>query len=288
MTTIPAPLLPTFTTSTPRQRGSARNITLYAGLILFALIVLTAIFAPLLTSADPLQQNLLQTRLAPGAPGHLLGTDDLGRDVLSRILYGARVDLRVGVLAVLIPLVVGSALGLLCGWWGRWFDTIVMRLVDIVVAFPFYVLVIALVFALGQGTKSIYIAISAVGWVAYCRIVRGQVLVAKEQEYALAARASGLPTWRILLRHLLPNVILQAIVYAMSDIVLSILAIVTLSYLGLGVAPPSPEWGSMIAEGQNSLLTQWYLATIPGLCVVVVGLSLALIADGLVNQFNKR
>jgi peptide/nickel transport system permease protein len=287
MTTLPAPV-PTFTTSTTRERTSARNITLYAGLILFALIVLAAVFAPLLTSADPLQQNLLQSRLAPGSPGHLLGTDDLGRDVLSRILYGARVDLRVGVLAVLTPLVIGSVLGLLCGWWGRWFDTIVMRLVDIVVAFPFYVLVIALVFVLGQGTKSIYIAISAVGWVAYCRIVRGQVLVAKEQEYALAARASGLPTWRILLRHLLPNVILQAIVYAMSDIVLSILAIVTLSYLGLGVAPPSPEWGSMIAEGQNSLLTQWYLATIPGLCVVVVGLALALVADGLVNQFNKR
>jgi peptide/nickel transport system permease protein len=287
MTTLPAPV-PTFTTSTTRRRSSERNLTLYAGLTLFALIVLAAILAPLLTSADPLQQNLLEARLAPGSSGHLLGTDDLGRDVLSRILYGARVDLRVGVLAVLTPLVIGSVLGLLCGWWGRWFDTIVMRLVDIVVAFPFYVLVIALVFVLGQGTKSIYIAISAVGWVAYCRIVRGQVLVAKEQEYALAARASGLPTWRILLRHLLPNVILQAIVYAMSDIVLSILAIVTLSYLGLGVAPPSPEWGSMIAEGQNSLLTQWYLATIPGLCVVVVGLALALVADGLVNQFNKR
>jgi peptide/nickel transport system permease protein len=287
MTTLPAPV-PTFTTSTTKWRSSERNLTLYAGLTLFALIVLAAVFAPLLTSADPLQQNLLEARLAPGSSGHLLGTDDLGRDVLSRILYGARVDVRVGVLAVLTPLVIGSVLGLLCGWWGRWFDTIVMRLVDIVVAFPFYVLVIALVFALGQGTKSIYIAISAVGWVAYCRIVRGQVLVAKEQEYALAARASGLPTWRILLRHVLPNVILQAIVYAMSDIVLSILAIVTLSYLGLGVAPPSPEWGSMIAEGQNSLLTQWYLATIPGLCVVVVGLALALVADGLVNQFNKR
>jgi peptide/nickel transport system permease protein len=287
MTTLPAPV-PTFTTSTTRRRSSERNLTLYAGLTLFALIVLAAVFAPQLTSADPLQQNLLEARLAPGSSGHLLGTDDLGRDVLSRILYGARVDVRVGVLAVLTPLVIGSVLGLLCGWWGRWFDTIVMRLVDIVVAFPFLVLVIALVFVLGQGTKSIYIAISAVGWVAYCRIVRGQVLVAKEQEYALAARASGLPTWRILLRHVLPNVILQAIVYAMSDIVLSILAIVTLSYLGLGVAPPSPEWGSMIAEGQNSLLTQWYLATIPGLCVVVVGLALALVADGLVNQFNKR
>src|SRR3569623_2073570 len=182
MTTLPDALA--LGASTTRQRSGPRNITLYAGLTLFALIVLAAVFAPLLTSADPLQQNLLQARLAPGAPGHLLGTADLGRDVLSRILYGARVDLRVGVLAVMTPLVMGSILGLLCGWWGRWFDTIVMRLVDIVVAFPFYVLVIALVFALGQGTKSIYIAISAVGWVAICRIVRGQVLVAREQEYA--------------------------------------------------------------------------------------------------------
>ena len=285
MTAIP---FRSITATQPRQRASKRNFTLYAGLTLFALIVLAAIFAPVLTSADPLQQNLLQARLAPGSPGHLLGTDELGRDVLARILYGARIDLRVGVLAVFIPFVIGSILGLLSGWWGRWFDWTVMRLVDIVVAFPFFVLVIALVFALGQGAKSIYIAISMVGWVAYCRIVRGQVLVAKEQEYALAARASGLPTWRILMRHLLPNVILQGVVYAMSDIVLSILAIVTLSYLGLGIAPPTPEWGSMIAEGQNALLTQWYLATIPGLCVVVVGLSLALIADGLVNQFNKR
>ena len=131
-------------------------------------------------------------------------------------------------------------------------------------------------------------AISLVGWVAYCRIVRGQVLVAKEQEYALAAQASGLPTWRILFRHLLPNVVLQAIIYSMSDIVLTILAIVTLAYLGLGVPPPTPDWGSMIADGQDYLTTQWYLTTIPGLCVVYVGLSLALVADGLVQQFNRR
>ena len=274
--------------SEPRLPRSGLNLTLVLGLTLFLLIVLAAVFAPALTSADPLKQDLLNARVPPGSPGHLLGTDELGRDVFARILYGARIDLKVGVLAVLTPLILGSALGLLAGWWGRSFDTVVMRVIDVVVAFPFYVLVIALVFAMGQGAKSIYIAISLVGWVAYCRIVRGQVLVAKEQEYALAARASGLPTWRILLRHLLPNVVLQAVVYAMSDIVLTILAIVTLSYLGLGIAPPTPEWGSMIAEAQNSLLTQWYLATIPGLCVVVVGLSLALVADGLVNHFNKR
>lgn len=287
-TMLPLPGTPAEEVDRPRRQRKHRNLALVTGLTIFGLMVLAAIFAPLLTSVDPLKQDLLAARLPPGSSGHLLGTDQLGRDVLSRLLYGARVDLRVGVLAVIIPLVVGSLLGLLTGWFGGWLDMIVMRIVDVVVAFPFYILVIALVFALGQGATSIYVAISAVGWVAYCRIVRGQVLVAKEQEYALAARASGLPTWRILVRHLLPNVMLQAVVYSMSDIVLSILAIVTLSYLGLGISPPTPEWGSMIAEGQNSLLDQWYLSTIPGLCVVLVGLALALVADGLVTRFNRR
>jgi peptide/nickel transport system permease protein len=286
--TLPLPGTPAEEADRPGRLRKHHNIALVTGLTLFALMVLAAVFAPLLTSVDPLKQDLLHARLAPGSPGHLLGTDQLGRDVLSRLLYGARVDLRVGVLAVITPFVVGSLLGLLTGWFGGWIDMVIMRLVDVVVAFPFYILVIALVFALGQGATSIYIAISAVGWVAYCRIVRGQVLVAKEQEYALAARASGLPTWRILVRHLMPNVVLQAVVYSMSDIVLSILAIVTLSYLGLGISPPTPEWGSMIADGQNELLSQWYLSTIPGLCVVLVGLALALVADGLVTRFNRR
>ena len=277
-------------TAVPRVRRARRprNLTLVAGLTLFGLIVATAVFAPLLTSADPTQQDLVNGLLPPGSPGHLLGTDQLGRDVFARLLYGARVDLRVGVLAVATPFVVGTALGLLTGWFGGWFDTVVMRIVDMVVAFPFFVLIIALVFALGPGTTSIYVAISLVGWVAYARIVRGEVLVAKEQEYALAARASGLSTARIVFRHLLPNVVLQAIVYAMSDIVLSILAIVTLGYLGLGVPPPTPDWGSMIQEGQQFILTQWYLPTLPGLAVVVTGLALALVADGLVERFGRR
>lgn len=271
-----------------RKRARRTNVPLIAGLIMFGLIVAAAVFAPLLAPADPLTQDILHARLPPFSPGHLFGTDTLGRDVLSRLLYGARIDLRIGVLAVMTPLVLGTALGLIAGWRGGWVDTLIMRMVDVVVAFPFYVLVIALVFVLGAGTGSIYIAITLVGWVAYCRIVRGQVLVAKEQEYALAARASGLPTRRILFRHLLPNVVLQAIIFSMSDIVLTILAIVTLSYLGLGVPPPTPDWGTMIAEGQNYLTTQWYLTTIPGLCVVYVGISLALVADGLVQRFNRR
>ncbi len=278
----------TLTAAAPRKRKRKRNIPLIAGLTLFGLIVLAAVCAPLLTHWDPIQQDLLHARLAPGAPDHLLGTDELGRDIFSRLLYGARIDLRVGVLAVVSPFIIGTTLGLIAGWFGGWLDTVIMRVVDVVVAFPFLVLVLALVFALGAGTGSIYVAITVVGWVAYCRIVRGEVLVAKEQEYALAARSSGLPTWRILFRHLLPNVVLQAIVYSMSDIVLTILAIVTLGYLGLGVPPPTPDWGSMIEDGQQFLLTQWYLATLPGLAVVLTGLALALVADGLVEHFGRR
>jgi peptide/nickel transport system permease protein len=288
MTVISVPGSATDTVAPTTRRRRKRNVLLIVGLTLFGLLVLVAILAPVLATHDPIQQDLAHARLAPGAPGHLLGTDELGRDVFSRLLYGARVDLRVGVLAVVSPFIIGTVLGLISGWFGGWLDTLIMRIVDVVIAFPFFVLVIALVFALGAGTGSIYVAITMVGWVAYCRIVRGEVLVAKEQEYALAARASGLPTWRILFRHLLPNVVLQAVIFSMSDIVLTILAIVTLGYLGLGVPPPTPDWGSMIQDGQQFLLTQWYLATIPGVAVVITGLALALIADGLVERFDSR
>ncbi len=278
------PADPAIVAVAPRRKRL--NPTLIAGLTLLGLLVLAAVCAPLLTSYDPTAQDLSGSLASPGGK-HLLGTDQLGRDVLSRLLYGARTDLRVGLLAVLFPFVIGSTLGLIVGFRGGWLDTIVMRLVDMVVAFPFYVLIIALVFVLGPGTRNIYIAITAVGWVAYCRIVRGEVLVAKSQEYMLAARAAGVPTWRLLLRHLLPNVIMQAIVFSMSDIVLSILAIVTLGYLGLGVPPPSPDWGAMIADGQQFLLDKWWLTTIPGLAVVVTGLGLSLLGDGIVERVKQ-
>ena len=278
------PADPAIVAVAPRRKRL--NPTLIAGLTLLGLLVLAAVCAPLLTSYDPTAQDLGGSLASPGGK-HLLGTDQLGRDVLSRLLYGARTDLRVGLLAVLFPFVIGSTLGLVIGFRGGWLDTVVMRLVDMVIAFPFYVLIIALVFVLGPGTRNIYIAITAVGWVAYCRIVRGEVLVAKQQEYTLAARAAGVPTWRLLLRHLLPNVIMQAIVFSMSDIVLSILAIVTLGYLGLGVPPPSPDWGAMIADGQQFLLDKWWLTTIPGLAVVVTGLGLSLLGDGIVERVKQ-
>ncbi len=246
-----------------------------------------ALAAPLLTSYSPTQQNLNHVLQGP-RPSTWLGTDQLGRDVFSRLLYGARVDLRVAFLAVLFPFCLGTALGCIGGYYGRFIDTAIMRLVDVVVAFPFYVLIIALVFVLGPGARSIYIAITLVGWVSYARIIRGEILVAKRQEYVLAAQAAGFRDVRIILRHLLPNVITQAIVFAMSDIVLDILAIVTLGYLGLGIQPPTPDWGGMIADGQTFLTTNWQLSTIPGVAVVITALGLSLIGDGLADLLRPE
>jgi peptide/nickel transport system permease protein len=268
-----------------RQRQARRwyrQPALMGGIVITGLIIAAAVAAPLLTSYNPIAINLNATLLGPSAH-HLLGTDQLGRDIFARLLYGLRLDLEIGILAVLFPFTLGVILGSVAGYFGGWVDVVIMRLVDIVVAFPFYVLVIALVFVLGPGVRSIIIAITAVGWVSYARIIRGEILVAKRQDYVLAAQSGGLSSLRIMGRHLLPNVVTQAIVYAMSDIVQDILAIVTLGYFGLGVPPPTPDLGSMINDGQNFLTTHWQLTTFPGLAVVVVGLGLSLIGDGLAD-----
>jgi peptide/nickel transport system permease protein len=266
----------------PRRRTWYRQPALIAGLTITVIIIGMAVFAPLITHYNPIAQNLNDTLQGPSAK-HWLGTDELGRDVWTRLLYGGRVDLRVGFIAVLFPFCLGTVLGSLAGYFGGWTELVIMRLVDVVVAFPFYVLVIALVFVLGPGERSIYIAITVVGWVSYARLVRAEILVAKRQEYVLAAQAGGLSNLRIMGRHLLPNVISQSIIYAMSDIVQDILAIVTLGYFGLGIPPPTAEWGSMINEGQQFLSTHWELTTIPGIAVVIVGLGLSLIGDGLAD-----
>ncbi|QXG76658.1 ABC transporter permease [Modestobacter sp. L9-4] len=264
-----------------------RNGTLVTGLVIVGLLVAAAVLAPVLTPYDPIKQDLQNSLLGPSAD-HWLGTDKYGRDVLTRLLWGARVDLRIGFLAVLIPFVVGSVLGALAGYFGGWFDTIVMRVVDVFFAFPFYVLVIVLVFVFGNGEKSIYLAIAAVSWVAYAKIMRGELLVAKKQDYVVAARLGGMSHARILVKHIAPNVLSQALIYAMSDIVMDILAIVTLGYLGLGIAPPTAEWGSMILDGQEFITTQWLQATIPGLAVVVTSLGLSLLGDGMSDQLSPE
>jgi peptide/nickel transport system permease protein len=278
-------LLPPVPAERAQPRGARRwyrQPALMSGIVILGIIIILAAAAPLLTSYNPIALNLTRTLLGPSGQ-HLLGTDQFGRDIFTRLLYGLRLDLTVGCLAVLFPFTLGTVLGSLAGYFGGWVDVIIMRLVDIVVAFPFYVLLIALVFVLGSGVRSIIIAITLVGWVSYARIIRGEILVAKRQDYVLAAQSGGLSSVRIMRRHLLPNVITQAIIYAMSDIVQDILAIVTLGYFGLGVPPPTADLGSMINEGQNFITTHWELTTIPGLAVVLVGLGLSLIGDGLAD-----
>ena len=264
-----------------------RNGSLMAGIGVIGFLVLVAILAPVIAPYDPIKQDLQNALASPG-PAHWLGTDKYGRDVLSRLIWGARVDLRIGFLAVIIPFVVGSVLGGLAGYFGGWFDTIVMRIVDIFFAFPFYVMVIVLVFVLGSGEASIYLAIAAVSWVSYAKIVRGEVLVAKKQDWVTAAKLGGMSDARILTRHIGPNVLSQAIIYGTSDVVMDIMAIVTLGYLGLGIAPPTPEWGSMILDGQEFITTHWMQATIPGLVVVLVSLGMSWLGDGLSDLLNPE
>ena len=264
-----------------------RTPSFVLGLLIIGTLILLAVAAPILTPYDPTKQDLVNKLAAPSAE-HLLGTDKFGRDVWARLLYGARLDLFIGFTAIIVPFVIGATLGLLAGYYGRTTETAIMRSVDIVQAFPFYVLLIALVFALGTGAIGIYVAMALVAWVSYARIMRAEVATAKRQEYVLAARAAGFSDARILGRHILPNVITQAIVFAMSDIVVIILGIVTLNYLGLGFPPPTPEWGAMIFEGQGEMTTHPLLATVPGLAVVVTGLGLSLLGDGLADLLRPE
>ncbi len=270
----------------PRRRR-VRSRSLLYGSLLLGLMALAGALAPWLTPYDPIAQDLSAILESPSA-AHLLGTDHLGRDVLTRLLYAARIDLLIGVGAVVIPFVTGTLLGALAGYYGKKVDLVVSALIDMVMAFPYYVLIIALVFFLGPGIPSIFVAMAVVAWVSYARIIRGEVIAARGQEYVLAAKALGYSNGRILIRHIIPNTISQPVIYAMSDIVVIIVGVVTLSYLGLGVPPPTPEWGSMIAAGQSFLTTQWQLSTIPGLVVVVVGLAFSLIGDGLTQRLRPE
>lgn len=271
----------------PKTARGRRSYSLVLGAGLLGVIAVAAILAPWITPYDPLAHDL-ESILAPPSSDHLLGTDHLGRDVWTRLLYAARLDLLIGIGAVITPFVTGTLLGAVAGYYGGRIDLAVSAATDMLMAFPYYVLIIALVFSLGPGIPSIFIAMAIVAWVSYARIVRGEVLSARGQQYVMAAKTLGYSDLRIIVRHILPNVITQPVTYAMSDIVVIIVGVVTLSYLGLGVPPPTPDWGSMIASGQSFMTTQWQLSTIPGIAVVIVGLSFSLIGDGLTHRLRPE
>ncbi len=264
-----------------------RSGSLWVGILLLLVIVLASLLATQLSRYDPIVQDLSNT-LKPPSADHLFGTDNFGRDIFSRVLHATKLDLQIGVLAVLFPWIIGVALGCLAGYVGGFADTLVMRTVDTFTAFPFLILVIGIIAIMGPGLTSLYVALTLAGWSAYARIIRGEILVAKKAEYIVAAHALGFSHWRIMLRHILPNVVTQALVFAMSDIILVILSTTSLSFLGLGVQPPMPEWGSMIAEGRGFIFTAWWLVTLPGLAIVLVGIALSMVGDGLADLLRPR
>jgi peptide/nickel transport system permease protein len=248
-----------------------------------AAIVLLAIFAPLLVPHDPTAINPAVGLRSPGA-GHLFGTDRLGRDVFSRTLIALRIDLLIGTVGVAIPMVIGVLIGLISGYRGGAIDAVVGRIIDIVTAFPFLVLAIAIVAMLGPGLSSFFIAVSLVSWVSYARIVRGQVLSIKQRDYVTAARSLGYSPVRIALRHILPNVLAPAIVFAASDFVLDIVAGAALGFFGLGASASTPEWGVMIAQGQDLILTAPWVVLFPGLGILAVSFVFGVLGDALADE----
>ncbi|MSS84658.1 ABC transporter permease [Actinomycetaceae bacterium WB03_NA08] len=271
----------------PYWRRAFASKAFVVGLVMFSALALLAALAPVIAPFDPAVQDL-SSGLLPPSPEHILGTDQLGRDIFTRMLYAARTDLRIAIFASIIPFIVGVSLGIVAGFCGGWFDAIISRITDTVIAFPFYVIVIALVFAVGVGERGIYVAFALVGWIGYYRVMRVATRALRSSGWVEAARGAGMPVPRILARQLLPNVLPQALVLLMTEILLIMVAVVTLSYLGLGVQPPTPDWGTMISDGQSFITTKWWISAIPGFAVVYVGISLSLIADGLGDAWRVQ
>ena len=275
------------------RRLAARRTALF-GLVVVMVVVLTAVGAPLVSPFDPIEQDLGDLRLkAPGfrdAGGrvHPLGTDHLGRDLLARVIHGARPALLVGFAAVVISGFIGMAAGLISGYFGGRTDDVLMRLADIQLAFPFILLAIAVIGVLGPSLKTIIIVIGVSSWVVYARIVRGAVLTLREREFVQAARALGGGDGRVLVRHILPNAFTPWLVVATLDMARVIVIESALSFLGLGVQPPTPTWGGMLADGRVYISTAWWLATFPGLAILVTVLGINLFGDGLRDTLDPR
>src|SRR5579859_1034833 len=264
-----------------------RNRAALAGLVIVATLVFAAIFAPFLAPHNPYLVSL-DTRLLPPGGEHALGTDELGRDILSRLIYGARVALWVGMVTVFLSGLIGISGGLVAGYLGGYWDAIIMRLVDVFLAFPVIILAIAIVAVRGPGLTNVLIALALVYWTSYARVARGTVLLLREEEYTWAARTLGASPVRIMLRHLLPNALAPMIVLASLGMGNAILAEAALSFLGLGIQPPEASWGSMLNFGMQFLRDASFLSTFPGLAIFVTVLGFNLLGDGLRDALDPR
>jgi len=252
------------------------------------LFVVVGIFAPVLAPQDPNVQDLEARLLPPLSDGHFLGTDVLGRDVLSRLIASSRVTLIIGFVVIFFGAVIGVALGLASGYFGGWFDSIMMRLVDVWLAFPFLIFAIALVSVLGPGLDHLILALVLVAWVTFARPIRGETLSIREREYILSARALGASRARVMFLHILPAVLPTILVLAALDLGAIILAEASLSFLGLGVAGDQPTWGGMLADGRAYVGAAWWLATIPGVVIFALVMSVNITGDWLRDVFDPR
>ncbi len=264
------------------------------GAVVLILVTFAAIFAPVISPHDPTHQVLMDNRMpgfwsSEGSTTYLLGTDSLGRDIFSRILYGARISLLVGITAVLLAGAIGITLGLISGYYGRFVDDVIMRIADVQLAIPFILLAIAILAVLGQGLQNVILTLGIANWVVYGRVVRGQVLSWKEKEFVEAARSIGARDMSIMLKHILPNTFASIIVIGSFAVAATILAEAALSFLGLGVPPEIPTWGGMVNRGRDNILTgEWWIYTFPGLSIMLTVLGVNVIGDWLRDYLDPR
>ena len=265
-----------------------RNKAAIAGLVIIILFIIMAIFAPLLAPMDPIEQNIEVRKTPPFAGEHVLGTDELGRDMLSRLIYGARLSMTIGIISVGIAMVGGVAIGTISGYYGGWFDKIIMRIIDIMLAFPYVLLTIVIVAVLGPSLTNAMIAIGISQMPRYVRLVRASVLAEKESDYILAERSMGTGDFELMFGSILPNSLAPIIVQSTLGVGEAILSSAALSFLGLGAQPPTPEWGLMIASSREFVTSAWWIVTFPGLATLLAVLGFNLFGDGLRDVLDPR
>jgi len=257
------------------------------GLAIVVALVVVAVFAPWIAPYSPTKINLRE-RLKPPSVAHPFGTDDAGRDILSRVIYGSRVTLRICVLVVGLTLGIGTLLGLISGYFGGWVDEVLMRVSDVFLAFPALILAMAIAAALGPSLENAIVAMVAIWWPRYARVTRGQVLSIREIDFVAAARAAGASSTRIMLRHILPNCISPVVVQATLDLGEVVLTAATLSFIGFGAQPPTPEWGAMVSVGRNFLRDYWWYTTFPGLAILITVMGFNLLGDAVRDILDPR